>query len=118
MPRRVSDYADASEGGGDEGSVRTSTQWFRLNAEGNRDPELLLTLLQDGNHDFGTIVDGKDDIFHPSLISSVMSIIVSESCRIHTLTRASIWCKLHSRFRVSCDQPRLCFSSRMQTKVR
>ena len=65
----------------------TSAKWLGLNAEVNVDSKLFLGLFQDGDHDLGSVVDGKDNILDTSLGSE------EHSDRL-ALTRASIWCKL------------------------
>ncbi len=52
------------------GTRRTSPQRLSLDAEGDCDAKFLLSLLQHGDHDLRTVVDGEDDVFDPSLESS------------------------------------------------
>lgn len=46
---------------------RTCSQGLGLNREVDSDAVLLLSLLEDGNHDFGAVVDGKNDVLNTGL---------------------------------------------------
>jgi len=45
----------------------TSAQGLRLDREGNLDVVEILVLLEDGNHDLGSVVDSQNDISDASL---------------------------------------------------
>lgn len=47
---------------------RTSSQWLRLDRESNLDSILFLALAQQGDHNFRSIVDSKNDILDAGLL--------------------------------------------------
>lgn len=49
------------------GSRLACSERFSLDAEVNVDPELFFRLFQHRDHDFGSVVDCKDDVFDSSL---------------------------------------------------
>lgn len=46
---------------------RTCSEGLSLNREVDGDAVLLLSLLEDGNHDLGAVVDGKNDVLNTGL---------------------------------------------------
>ena len=55
------------------GGLRTSAQRLSLNAEMDVDAEFLLGLLEDRNHNLGTIIDSQNDIGDAGLFESELT---------------------------------------------
>jgi hypothetical protein len=52
---------------------RTRAQWLSLDTEVNVDAKLFLGLLQDGYHDFWTVVDRENNVCHTGLESVTLT---------------------------------------------